>query len=142
MPWIFTDSAQLGALEQRYRAAAAPTDFTLLLCSGGNISAASTLTEIEAAEISGNGYARKMVTFPAGSFDTIQNRAELRAEVTQTATGGPITWDAIVLLRNTASAVEAVFQETTLQSIADGVTRRIAIDFNLANEGIDVSTSD
>jgi len=142
MTWVYTPSALEGIYEQRYRAASAPSNFTVLLCSGAALDADSTIGDVEAAEISGNGYSRKTVTFPQGAWDSTQERYELRGEVTFTATGGPITWDTIVLARNSVTGVEAVFNEVSLQSIPDGETRRIAVDFNAANEGIDVSTGD
>lgn len=79
--------------------------FRIVLCNGGDLTEASTAAEIVSNEVVGNGYSRESVSFGAVEIDSSTGFAKIPTEINTivSASGGDITYDAVVLWKNADS---------------------------------------
>lgn len=126
-----------------------PTAFKAILCTGSSAwdETANTAT-VTGTEISaGNGYSTGGVALATHSstFDAAQDRAEGRpADISFTASGGAISFDAIAIVATIDSAdkVALFLKYGSAQEIADGETRTFTFEGNLGTATADVTAAD
>lgn len=77
-----------------------------LAVNSGSLSAGSTTAQWDAAEISGNGYARYQWTLPAGSYNSTSERFEAPSQLCSfqaSANGVGLTWNTAYIVLGTIS---------------------------------------
>jgi hypothetical protein len=77
-----------------------------LAVNSGSLSASSTTAQWDAAEISGNGYARHQWTLPAGSYNSTSERFEAPSQLCSfqaSANGVGLTWNTAYIVLGTIS---------------------------------------
>lgn len=75
-----------------------------LAVNGGSLSLSSTTAQWDAAEISGNGYARYQWTIPSGSYNSTTGRFEAPAQLCEflaSANGQGLTWNTVYVVLGT-----------------------------------------
>ena len=90
----------------------------------------STITQWDAVELSGNGYARFEWTISAGSYNTTTERWEassILATFTASAGGAGLSWNAAYLAVDSMDGVSFVLNESSTVTLAPGQTRGYAV---------------
>jgi hypothetical protein len=101
-----------------------------MLCNvgGSGNTSESTVSAWQSTEISGNGYSRFSATVGTGSYNTTTNRYELPViNAAFSASGGPYTYDTLVLYFNGETYIHSLVSEIPNVVIADGQTQTYAI---------------
>lgn len=105
-----------------------------LAVNAGSLSEVSTTAQWDAAEVSGNGYARYIWTLPAGAYDATAARFQAPVELatfTASANGAGLSFNALYLVLGVLSGstttwdagVTAVFAESPSVALAPGEPR-------------------
>jgi hypothetical protein len=106
----------------------------LAVASSGSPGLTSTTAQWDAAELSGNGYARAEWTIPSGAYNGTTERFQADAqlaEFTASAGGAGLTWNSVYLVIGTISGstvtwntgVSFVLTESPSVTMAAGETR-------------------
>ena len=105
----------------------------VMLCNVGatGYTSASTVTNWQSVEVSGNGYARASTTINAGSYNSTTARYELPVyDAVFTASGVGFTYDRIVIYIDGATYPHSVITENPNIALSPGQTQTYRINLN------------
>lgn len=112
-----------------------------LAVNTGSLSASSTAAQWDAAEISGNGYARHTWTLPAGSYNTTTERFEAPPQLVQfqaSANGLGLSWDALYIVIGSNTGISFLLTEAPSVALYPGEPR--GYNLTLFTDGFVVSS--
>lgn len=127
---------------------AKPTAFKMILTTSSTWDETANTATVTATEISaGNGYSTGGQTLAShtSTFDAAQDRAEGRpADVTFTASGGSLSYDALVVLATIGGSDEicCFYKYGSGQTLADGESLVVTFEGNLGTPSANVTAAD
>lgn len=134
--FMFRDfTSVMGEAIVRGGTAPSSTGYYLILCDSA-IAANANIATVVGNEISGSGYARQNYAPSAGSFDVTDLRYEFPSvDLTFSASGGDLTFNAWVLLRdanstvgNTTGGCALYYNYPVEQTISDGNNKIVTVE--------------